>query len=74
MEALSANTLLIVVVHRKIVSQNSKEAAEGIITLFIVSNSKGFKQIQKTYLSTLHMEPILTNFVSNLKTYNPSTK
>ena len=33
--------------------------------LSVVSNAKGFKQIQKTNLSTLHMEPILTNFVSN---------
>ena len=51
MEALSANTLLSVVVHRLIVSQNSKEAAVGTITVFIVSNSEGFKQIQKTNLS-----------------------
>ena len=66
MDALSANTLLSIVVHRKIVSQNSKEAAAGIINLFIVWNFKGFKQIQKTYLSTLHVEPILTTFVSNV--------
>jgi hypothetical protein len=66
MEALSANTLLIVVVYGKIVSQNSKEAAASTITLFVVSNAKGFKQIQKTNLSTLHVEPILTTFVSNL--------
>lgn len=62
MEALFANTLLSFVIHRKIVSQNSEQAAADTITVFLVSTSKGFKHIRKTNLPTLYTEPILTTF------------
>jgi len=43
-EALFANTLLSVVVHRKRVSQISKKAAAGTISVFTVSNSEGLNK------------------------------
>ena len=73
MEALSADTLLSVVIHRKRVSQNSKKATAGTITVFIVSNSEGFKQIQKSNLSNFTYGTYPDHF-SNLHTYIPSPK